>query len=83
MPNAEDIRALLRRQLASPVRWADLIRALAAAGATTFVECGPGKVLTGLNRRIDKQPTNAWRCRIRTRCRRRWHRWQSEAGEAA
>jgi len=50
-----DIQALLRRQLASPVRWADLIRALAGAGATTFVECGPGKVLTGLGRRIDKQ----------------------------
>jgi len=51
----DDIQALLRRQLASPVRWADLIRALAKAGATSFVECGPGKVLTGLGRRIDKQ----------------------------
>ena len=50
------VRALLRKQLASPVRWADLIRALAAAGATRFVECGPGKVLTGLNRRIEKRP---------------------------
>ena len=50
-----DIQALLRRQLASPVRWADMIRTLAGAGATTFVECGPGKVLTGLGRRIDKQ----------------------------
>jgi [acyl-carrier-protein] S-malonyltransferase len=54
--SVDDIRALLTRQLASPVRWTDLIRALIAAGATTFVECGPGKVLTGLNRRIDKRP---------------------------
>lgn len=52
----EDIRALLIRQLASPVHWAELVRALIAAGASTFVECGPGKVLTGLNRRIDKNP---------------------------
>jgi [acyl-carrier-protein] S-malonyltransferase len=52
----EAIRRLLQKQLASPVRWSDLIRALALAGATTFVECGPGKVLTGLNRRIEKRP---------------------------
>lgn len=52
----DDIRALLTRQLASPVRWTELIRALIGAGATTFVECGPGKVLTGLNRRIEKRP---------------------------
>jgi [acyl-carrier-protein] S-malonyltransferase len=51
----DDIRALLTRQLASPVRWTELIRALIAGGATTFVECGPGKVLTGLNRRIEKR----------------------------
>jgi [acyl-carrier-protein] S-malonyltransferase len=54
--SVDDIRALLTRQLASPVRWTDLIRALIGAGATTFVECGPGKVLTGLNRRIEKRP---------------------------
>ena len=48
------LRQLLVRQLISPVRWTDLIRTLVAAGANTFVECGPGKVLTGLNRRIDK-----------------------------
>jgi [acyl-carrier-protein] S-malonyltransferase len=53
---ADDIRQLLTRQLASPVRWTALIRALVGAGASTFVECGPGKVLTGLNRRIDKRP---------------------------
>jgi [acyl-carrier-protein] S-malonyltransferase len=52
----DDIRALLTRQLASPVRWTELIRALIGAGATSFIECGPGKVLTGLNRRIDKRP---------------------------
>jgi [acyl-carrier-protein] S-malonyltransferase len=51
---AEDIRELLVRQLASPVQWSGLVRALAAAGATSFVECGPGKVLSGLVRRIDK-----------------------------
>jgi [acyl-carrier-protein] S-malonyltransferase len=50
----EDIRALLIRQLASPVRWSGLVMALARAGATMLVECGPGKVLAGLNRRIDK-----------------------------
>jgi [acyl-carrier-protein] S-malonyltransferase len=51
-----DLRDLLTRQLASPVRWTDLMRSLLAAGATQFVECGPGKVLTGLNRRIEKRP---------------------------
>ncbi len=53
---AEQIRGLMVSQLASPVRWTDLVRQLIAAGFTTFVECGPGKVLTGLNRRIDKRP---------------------------
>lgn len=52
----EDIRALLVEQLASPVRWIDTVRALAAASPVTLVECGPGKVLTGLNRRIEKRP---------------------------
>ena len=50
------LRTLLKKQLASPVRWAELIRALGTAGVTRFVECGPGKVLTGLNRRIEKRP---------------------------
>ncbi|HEY1892436.1 MAG TPA: ACP S-malonyltransferase [Steroidobacteraceae bacterium] len=49
-----DLRQLLVRQLASPVRWTDTIRALAASGIGTLVECGPGKVLTGLNRRIER-----------------------------
>jgi [acyl-carrier-protein] S-malonyltransferase len=52
----EEIRSLLTRQLASPVRWTDTVRALSAAGVAQIVECGPGKVLTGLNRRIEKRP---------------------------
>jgi len=50
----EAIRELLIRQLASPVLWTGLVQALASAGAAMFIECGPGKVLSGLNRRIDK-----------------------------
>lgn len=50
------IRALLVRQLASPVRWIDTLQALARAAPVRIIECGPGKVLTGLNRRIDKRP---------------------------
>jgi [acyl-carrier-protein] S-malonyltransferase len=48
----DDIRALLVRQLSSPVRWRDTVAALAARGVAALVECGPGRVLTGLNRRI-------------------------------
>ena len=49
-----DLRQLLVRQLSSPVRWSDTVRVLAAGGARTLIECGPGKVLTALNRRIDR-----------------------------
>jgi [acyl-carrier-protein] S-malonyltransferase len=54
--DADDIRATLVRQLAGPVRWTQTVLALTASGATTLLECGPGKVLTGLNRRIEKRP---------------------------
>jgi [acyl-carrier-protein] S-malonyltransferase len=50
----EAIRDALVRQLHSPVRWTECVQALAAGGAARFVECGPGKVLTGLAKRIDK-----------------------------
>jgi len=49
-----EIRAALVRQLHTPVYWASTVRTLIGAGATVIVECGPGKVLTSLNRRIDK-----------------------------
>ena len=48
------IRDALVRQLYLPVRWTACVQALAARGATQVFECGPGKVLTGLNKRIDK-----------------------------
>lgn len=53
------IRDALVRQLVSPVRWVETIRALAARGVGGVVECGPGKVLAGLNKRIERE-MNAW-----------------------
>jgi [acyl-carrier-protein] S-malonyltransferase len=50
----EDIRGALQRQLYLPVRWTECVQALSAGGATRIAECGPGKVLAGLIRRIDK-----------------------------
>jgi [acyl-carrier-protein] S-malonyltransferase len=44
----------LVKQLHTPVYWAATVRTMIAAGATQIVECGPGKMLTALNRRIDK-----------------------------
>jgi len=50
----DEIRAALVKQLHTPVYWASTVRTLIGAGAAVIVECGPGKVLTSLNRRIDK-----------------------------
>jgi [acyl-carrier-protein] S-malonyltransferase len=52
----DGIRQSLTEQLFKPVRWADTVRAMLARGATTLVECGPGKVLTSLNKRIERRP---------------------------
>ncbi len=49
-----EIRDRLIRQLTSPVRWADCASAMVASGCEMLIECGPGKVLTGLARRIDR-----------------------------
>ncbi|HEX2492316.1 MAG TPA: ACP S-malonyltransferase [Steroidobacter sp.] len=51
---ADEIRGALVRQLVGPVRWTQTIQAIVAGGARVIVECGPGRVLTGLNRRIEK-----------------------------
>ena len=52
--NADDIRTRLSRQVYSPVQWVNTMHAMIASGATRIIECGPGKVLAGLVRRIDK-----------------------------
>jgi [acyl-carrier-protein] S-malonyltransferase len=49
---AADVVPFLLRQVASPVRWTDCVRRLVAEGAAAFVEVGPGRVLTGLVKRI-------------------------------
>ncbi|KAA2285627.1 ACP S-malonyltransferase [Arenimonas fontis] len=50
----QSIRDALVRQLYLPVRWTECVQALAARGVTRIAECGPGKVLTGLAKRIEK-----------------------------
>jgi [acyl-carrier-protein] S-malonyltransferase len=50
----EDIRAALARQLYLPVRWTDCMHALAGRGVMRVAECGPGKVLSGLLKRIER-----------------------------
>jgi len=50
----DSIRQALVQQLVKPVRWTETVRALLASGAKVLVECGPKGVLTGLNRRIEK-----------------------------
>lgn len=54
----ELIRDALVRQLYSPVRWVESVQFLRAQGVERFVECGPGKVLAGLVKRIDNTATN-------------------------
>lgn len=53
----DDIRRRMVEQVYSPVRWYETIEAMRAAGVTAYLECGPGKVLSGLVKRIDKTAT--------------------------
>ncbi|MBT4711234.1 MAG: ACP S-malonyltransferase [Alphaproteobacteria bacterium] len=52
--DAEEIRELLEQQITSRVRWRETVDAMGAAGVDTLVEVGAGKVLTGINRRINR-----------------------------
>lgn len=51
--NPEKIKALMIEQIYSPVRWVDCVNSLSAKGVSITLECGPGKVLSGLNKRIN------------------------------
>ena len=53
--DADRIRAALYRQAFGPVRWVECVQAIKARGLTTLVECGPGKVLAGMAKRIDPE----------------------------
>ncbi|MFV0477486.1 MAG: ACP S-malonyltransferase [Parahaliea sp.] len=50
----DQIRTLMVKQIYSPVLWTGCVQTIAAMGVNNMIECGPGKVLSGLNRRIDK-----------------------------
>ena len=58
-PNQESgrVKDLLVRQVSAPVRWEDSVRRMIVSGVTSFIEIGPGKVLSGLVKRIDKDVT--------------------------
>lgn len=58
-PGKERIRELLFRQVDQPVRWEESMRKMAALGAELVLEVGPGKVLSGLMRRIAREPAAA------------------------
>ena len=53
--NPEAVRRLLVEQITSPVRWSDSMRAIIGSGVIRFVEAGPGSVLSGLCRRIERE----------------------------
>lgn len=53
--SVDAIRQVLVRQIESPVRWVETIQKMVASGVDRVIECGPGRVLMGLNKRIDKK----------------------------
>jgi len=55
--NPEKIKALMIEQIYSPVRWVECVNAMSEKGITSTLECGPGKVLSGLNKRINPELT--------------------------
>jgi len=57
--DADAIRDALYRQAFGPVRWVECVAALKARGVSTLVECGPGKVLSGMVKRIDAELQSA------------------------
>ena len=58
-PEADALRDALYRQAFGPVRWVEVIQALKGSGLTHIIECGPGKVLAGMVKRIDAELASA------------------------
>lgn len=52
--STDEIRQLLKKQLFQPVKWAESVQSMHRQGVECLIECGPGKVLSGLTRRIEK-----------------------------
>ena len=52
--NSEEIKNLLIQQIEKPVRWRESVKNMIEAGVNKFIEVGPGKVLSGLIKRIDR-----------------------------
>ena len=61
-PSEREAAGILVRQIVSPVRWEECVRRMRAMGAKAFLEVGPGKVLSGLLRRIDREAPAAAFC---------------------
>ncbi len=61
-PHGEGVAEILIRQIVSPVRWEECVRRMRAMGATSFLEVGPGKILAGLLRRIERNVPAAAFC---------------------
>jgi [acyl-carrier-protein] S-malonyltransferase len=57
--SADEIRDALYRQAFGPVRWVEVVQAIRAQGITHLIECGPGKVLAGMVKRIDAEAVSA------------------------
>ena len=57
MTTVEDVRAELAHHVERPVNWTRSVREMAESGVSTFVEVGPGNILSGLIRRIDREAT--------------------------
>ena len=53
--NTDEIRDALYRQAFGPVRWVEVVQAIRGRGVTHLIECGPGKVLAGMVKRIDAE----------------------------
>ncbi|MDI3257185.1 MAG: ACP S-malonyltransferase [Kyrpidia sp.] len=76
---AEEIREALVRQVSRPVLWEDGVRAMIAMGASGFAEIGPGRVLSGLVRKVDRG-VDVWNAEDPDGLEQVWNRWKAVSG---